>query len=81
MFNLKLISQVEVLDNVTSPYLFVLSDFIRLSDQKACLLEILEISTLCIEVEEPRDLRSIVDPEEGPIDCTVNPTLTFGKGE
>ena len=63
-------------------YLFVLSDSTtRLSDQKACLLEILEISTLCIEVEEPRDLRSVVDPEEGPIDCTVNPTLTFGKGE
>ena len=37
------------------------------------------ISTLCIEVEEPRVLRSVVDPDEGPIDCTVNPTLTYWK--
>ena len=35
--------------------------------------------TLCIEVDDPRDLRSVDDPEIGPTDCTVNPTLTLRR--
>ena len=40
-----------------------------------------EFSTLCIDVEDPRDLRSVEDPDPGPTDCTVKPTLTLENGK
>ena len=70
------ISQVEIIDSVTVSLFVCFIWFYQVVRPEG-----FSISTLCIEVEEPRDLRSVVDPEEGPIDCTVNPTLTYGEGE